>query len=374
MSRSSDGFEGIVRRAIEAELFRGAVLRVERRGRLLYEGAWGHALYAGAERIALEASTLFDLASLTKLFTTTAVLRLVTMGDLRLEARAADLIGASPELDESLRLRLRAALGDVDVAALLAHSSGIHYWYPFYTRRREPFEAILADLLESHPRKNETIYSDLNFMLLGRIVEGATGLPLAWAAKRLVFEPLGLRRTSYGRPLGPAAASEFGNRIERAMVADLGLSFDLWRDESRPILGESDDGNCFYYFGGIAGHAGVFSDAADLCRLGALYLDGGRVDGAAYLAPGLAEEAMRDRGGRRGLGFQLGDNYPGGGAGHTGFTGTYLHINPAADLVVAILTNRLHVPRPRDINPLRRELSEAVLAAYGPGAGGAPVS
>ncbi|HET7839691.1 MAG TPA: serine hydrolase, partial [Rectinemataceae bacterium] len=71
------------------------------------------------------------------------------------------------------------------------------------------------------------------------------------------------------------------------------------------------------------------------------------------------------RGGGRGLGFQLGPNYPQGGCGHTGFTGGYLHLNPPTGLVVAILANRLHVPSPGDLNPFRRELSEAVIAAFG---------
>jgi len=374
--RSRDELDEIAGRCLEAGFFRGAVLRAERgaergagrpaggEGRLLLERAWGHALYAGDERIPMESSMIFDMASVSKLFTTTAILRLATLGELGLDAKAADLAARPEDVGAGLAARLRASLGDVDVAALLAHSSGIHYWYPFYARSGEGFEAILADLLEAHPRRPETIYSDLNFMLLGRIIERMTRASLAEAVASLVLRPLGLERTSYGRPLGAAAATEFGNRIERRMVADLGLSFDGWRDELRAIRGEPDDGNCFYYFGGAAGHAGVFSDALDLCRLGRLYLDGGRAGGEEYLAPALVAEAMRDRGAGRGLGFQQGENYPGGGCGHTGFTGTYLHVNEPAGLVVAVLANRLHVAVPRDINPFRRELSEAVLARF----------
>jgi CubicO group peptidase (beta-lactamase class C family) len=386
VSDESGVFGEIVRRGLEAGLFAGAVLRVERgrppggnlgadgagrageRGDLLFEEAWGQALCAGSERESMRTSTLFDLASVTKLFTATAVLRLVTLGELRLDAKAADILasggGLRGDADGAIFERLRAGLGTIDVAALLAHSSGIHYWYPFYVRHEDCFEAILADVLEAHPPRGETIYSDLNFMILGRLIEGVTRAGLAEAVGALVLGPLGLSRTSFAKPLGSAAATEFGNRIERKMVADLGLAFADWRDESRPIRGEPDDGNCHYYFGGAAGHAGLFSDARDLCRLGRLYLDEGRIDAAEYLAPGLAEEALRDRGSGRGLGFQTGENYPGGGSGHTGFSGTYLHVNRPAGLVVAILANRLHVALPRDINPFRRELSEAALGRF----------
>lgn len=360
-------FGDISRRSIDEGLFRGAILRVERAGRLLFEDAWGHALYTETKRVPLEASTFFDLASVSKLFTTTAVLRLVSMGKLALRDPVADLLRrlfAGRGVDESLLSRLASCLDAADVAALLTHSSGIHPWYPFYTRKGESFECILTDVLEKHPARSEVIYSDLNFMILGRIIEGAMRLPLSAAMETLVLRPLGLDRTSYGKPLGPAAATEFGNRIERTMVAGLGLDFQGWRDESRPIRDEPNDGNCHYYFRGAAGHAGAFSDARDLCRLGRLYLEGGRVDGAAWLAPGLAEEAMRDHGGSRGLGFQLGENYPGGGCGHTGFTGSCLHVNEPSGLVIVILANRLHVPEPRDITPYRRELSEAVLSTF----------
>lgn len=375
-ARGPEAFGEISRRYLDEGAFAGSVLRVEaaarggRPGRLIYEEAWGLALKTEGESLPLETSTIFDLASVSKLFTATAALRLVSQGRLSLDTRAADCLCADGLLEGSLASRLSASLGKVDVRALLSHSSGIHYWYPFYTRKGEGFEAILADVLEEHPRAGKVIYSDLNFMILGRMIERITRLSLPLAVADLVFRPLGLERSSYGRPLGPSAAGEFGNRIERAMVADLGLSFDGWRDESRPIVAESDDGNCYYYFGGAAGHAGVFSDARDLCRLGRCYLEGGMSDPGngrpreALLSPGLAEAAMSDQGGERGLGFQLGENYPGGGCGHTGFTGSYLHLSASSGLAIAILANRLHVAEPRNINPYRKELSEAVLAAF----------
>lgn len=355
-------FGEITRRHMHEGFFRGAVLRVERRGRLLHEEAWGQALVTEEEQVPMLPSTLFDLASVSKIFTTTAVLRLATTGALRLDAGVTELLGLEPPLGSSLR--------GVDLRALLTHSSGILAWYPFYTRRSEPFLRILADVLSAHARRSEVIYSDLNFMLLGLVIERATGAELPQAVDRLVLRPLGLQRSRYGRAQGPAAATENGNRIEKRMVADLGLSFDGWRGEGRPVVGEPNDGNCFHFFRGASGHAGLFSDARDVCRLGRLYLEGGRIDGEPWLAPGIAEEAMREHAGGRCLGFHLGGVFPRGAFGHTGFTGTCLMLSPPTGIVAALLTNRLHVPEPRDISAYRRELLEAVVTVFARGESG----
>jgi CubicO group peptidase (beta-lactamase class C family) len=355
---------------IEAGFFSGAVIRIERDGRLLHEEAVGSALSTPSEKTPMEVFTIFDIASLTKLFTTTAVLRLLTQGAMDLSSKAGGLLegfaGSGLRGDTGLRRAagLRRALDGIDIRSLLSHSSGLLYWYPFYVRRGDSFEEILADLIRRYPPKGDVVYSDLNFMILGRIVERLTSLPLEEAVASLVCKPLGLERTSWKRPLGASAAGEFGNRIERAMVADLGLSFQGWRDESRPLVGEADDGNCHYFFGGVAGHAGIFSDARDLCRLGLLFLEDGLIDGRTWIEAGLVAEATRDQGGGRGLGFQFSENYPKGGCGHTGFTGTCLYLAPASGLAVVTLANRLHVPKPRDINPWRKAISEAALSTF----------
>lgn len=358
MKSPKDPLASLVVEALDRDLFAGAVVRVRRRGRTLYSGAWGYALKDGPERVPMRESMLFDLASLSKLFTATAALRLVAAGRLSLDSPASEVLGYCGGNERDLEREL----GGIDVAALLTHSSGLHYWYPFYVRREESFESILASVLGDHPPAHSTIYSDLNFMLLGKIVERVYGAPLRIAVQELVFRPLGLPAAAYGpsgHP-GDCAATEFGNRIERGMVEALSLSFGAWRDESRPIRGQCDDGNCHYYFGGAAGHAGIFCDADDLAALGEAYLDGG----GAFLPAGLAEEALRDRGAGRGLGFQTGELYPRGGAGHTGFTGTYLHVNPGEDMVIAVLTNRLHVSNPGNLNPFRQAIAAAALELF----------
>lgn len=376
----SGSVEALAREALERKLAAGIVVRVEQGGIARFERAYGFALCDGTRRSPMTTNVKFDIASLTKLFTSTSILRLATQGRLSLDSTLCD-IEATARIAEGRPLVAEAFAG-MTVRKLLTHSSGLHYWYPFYAGPATAaaaapaapataaapagaapgdFGGILEGVLELHPLKDEMIYSDLNFMLLGKILEGVSGFPLKPAMRDFVCGPLKLADTGYRPSAGPFAATEFGNRIEKTMVADLGLSFDGWRPDGRPFLGEPDDGNCHYYFGGAAGHAGVFSTARDLCALGRLYLD--PAAHAGYLSPRLAADAIVDHGGGRGLGFQLGELYPEGGCGHTGFTGTYLYLNKARSLAVAVLANRLHVESPQNINEFRKAVAEAVLAA-----------
>jgi CubicO group peptidase (beta-lactamase class C family) len=382
----SGSLEALAKEALERKLAAGIVVRVEQGGITRFERAWGSALCDGVRRSPMTPNVKFDAASLTKLFTATAILRLAAQGKLSLDAALRDI--ATTASMAVGRPRIGEAFAAITVRQLLTHSSGLHYWHPFYAGAMRdaaaaglaaqaspasaaPAEAapsapgdfgdILESVLERFPRKNEVIYSDLNFMLLGKILEGVSGFPLKPAMRDFVCGPLKLADTGYKPSAGPFAATEFGNRIEKKMVADLGLSFDGWRPDGRPFLGEPDDGNCHYYFGGAAGHAGVFTTARDLCALGRLYLDPASHSG--YISPRLAADAIADHGGGRGLGFQLGELYPEGGCGHTGFTGTYLYLNPARNLAVAVLANRLHVESPQNINEFRKAMAAAALAA-----------
>lgn len=374
----SGSADALAREALEQKLAAGIVIRVEQGGIVRLERAYGFALCDGTRRSPMTPNVKFDIASLTKLFTATAILHLATQGRLPLDAKLCD-IDVAAGIAEGRPL-LTEAFAKITVRQLLAHSSGLHYWHPFYAGQAPvgtaesaapigpvapaaagDFGGILERVLELHPLKNEMIYSDLNFMLLGKILEGVSGFPLKPAMRDFVCGPLKLADTGYRPSAGPFASTEFGNRIEKKMVADLGLAFDGWRPDDRPFLGEPDDGNCHYYFDGAAGHAGVFSTARDLCALGRLYLD--PASHAGYLSPCLAADAIVDQGDGRGLGFQLGELYPEGGCGHTGFTGTYLYLNKARSLAVALLANRLHVESPQNINEFRKAMAQAVLAA-----------
>ncbi len=380
----------LLREGILKRLFTCAVARIEQGCDLACEIAEGTAAVPITPEciplyIPASPQTLFDIASLTKLFSTTALLRLVTMGKTSLDQPAAEAV---PQPLASLL----GALKDppITLRALLTHSSGLHAWFPFYACREmhsddlprhdavsfhspmpSDFVCCFEEFLHRYPRKVETIYSDINFMLVGIAISFLTGMSLDQALKTLVLDPRGLESTGY-RPLGNQrlaarayAPTERGNQIEQDMVAALGMRFSGWRSNTAQILGEANDGNCWYYFGGVAGHAGLFSTAKDLCHLGNIYLDDSGSD-AGLLDPSLAALAIKDTGTGRGLGFQFGSRYR-NGCGHTGFTGTMLAILPEAHLSIAILTNRLACLPPPMIDPFRIEIMEEIAQTLGPG-------
>lgn len=343
----------LVRDHLEGQYFRGAAIRVRHRGQV-GEAVWGHGVYEGQRQEVLTPDQLFDLASLSKLFTTVALLRLITLKELDESTRVGDRLKTS--LSE-----VRALYGATNLVALMTHSSGLRPWFPFYTRCQAPFEDTLAYVLATYPLEMGMAYSDLNYMILGKVIEASLQLPLDRAMDELVFKPLGLKTSTYRPGVEQSVATEFGNAIEERMCGDLGLVFDGWRPKDRAIRGACDDGNCHYYFNGIAGHAGIFSTGEDLETLGRVFLG----DFPGFIAPDLLSRATRDRGSTRGYGVQFGELYPRGGFGHTGFTGTYLYMNTEKDLIITTLTNRLHVPVPKDLKSFRRAVVETVLESLG---------
>lgn len=350
----------------------GLAVRAHSRGIPFFKGAWGLARNEGTEREPMEEGTYFDLASLTKIFTATAIMRLASLGAADIESTSCDILFPRHRSDRDINVPplILGKLGRITVRDLLLHSSGLHYWHPFYASGKTGFYDILEEVVRRYPPAEGTVYSDLNFMILGKAVEAAAGQAFDLAMRDIVFGPLGLAGPRFGHPKitveanASVAATEFGNRIERGMVEALGLGYSGWRDEARAIRGEADDGNCRYYFDGVAGHAGIFARAEDVCALGDLY--SGPAARAArgydgFLSEEFARGAGLDRGAGRGLGFQTGDLYPRGGFGHSGFTGTWLYVNPGAELSLAVLANRLHTGSPVNINGWRKRFAELFL-------------
>jgi serine-type D-Ala-D-Ala carboxypeptidase len=344
----------LAERFIAEKYFPGVVVRVKHRWHS-WEHAWGAATTEGQTAEALTTRHLFDIASLSKLFTTSAILRLITFKELGEHTLVNEVLGFTDPA-------VRRMLATVDTAALMTHSSGIRPWFPFYTRSSEPFEAVLAHVAGRYPAETGVAYSDLNYMLLGRMIEKLVDKPLDKSMQDLVFRPLEMKSATYRPDPVRTVATEFGNRIEERMCTELGVAFTGWRPRDKAIRGDCDDGNCFYYFKGVAGHAGIFADAGDLEKLGEVY----RGDYPSFINPDVLARATTDAGGGRGYGVQFGELYPGSGFGHTGFTGTYLYVNPQQDFIISILTNRLHVSEPKDIKTTRKELVDAVLNALHP--------
>ena len=212
------------------------------------------------------------------------------------------------------------------------------------------------DLVHEQPLSKKMTYSDLNFILLGLILEYVTGQSLEHGIRFLVLDPLHLDQTTYAPDPIRCVATETGNSIERGMVNELGLAYTGWRPDEA-IQGQCNDGNAFYYFHGIAGHAGLFSTAEDLLTFGRAFC----TPDESFLSHSLVARILRDRGDDRMYGFQCGSLYPGGGFGHTGFTGSYVYVQPELDIIITVLTNRLHDNLPKNVNRFRTEVVNTLL-------------
>lgn len=304
------------------------------------------------ERLPMEADTVFDVASLTKpVATTTVVMQLVERRVLSLENTVQ---GWLPEFPHK-RVRLRH---------LLAHSSGLpaHRNYATLLGQEVPFEErwerwerVVGEIcrlpLEHTPGRG-IIYSCLGFILLAQIVRLAAGLGMEKLARQDVFALLGMSDTLFCPPpemLPRCAATE---QLPEGVL--LGIVHD---ENSR-------------YLGGVGGNAGLFSTAGDLARFARAILGGGELDGARILRPETVDAMLREQPGsgeaRRTLGWRLAnatDPHVHGAptaesVGHTGYTGTSLWIDLASGLYVILLTNRVHMGRDAEIEPLRRRVGE----------------
>ncbi|NLU70164.1 serine hydrolase domain-containing protein [Streptomyces sp. HNM0574] len=314
----------------------GAVVAAGRGPHLAVEHATGYALRyraydpeAGrgvllprAEQVPAAPGTLFDLASLTKLFTAVAVLQQTERGTLRLDDPAARHV---PEFGAAGKERLT-------LRQLLTHTSGLPPELPLHAHPEDP----LAPLWAAEPGPPVERYSDLGPIALQQVLERATGTGLDTLVREGITAPLGMDDTRYGPvPAERAAATEDQRRPWAK--ADRGLLRGTVHDENAWALG------------GVAGHAGLFSTAFDLTLLCRALLD----DGAGILTPASVRQLLDPPG----TGFTTGRPWFMGelgatAAGHTGFTGTSLVLDPATGAFLVLLANTVHpVRRPPDSAP-----------------------
>ncbi|MFD4632545.1 serine hydrolase domain-containing protein [Streptomyces sp. NPDC058284] len=273
-------------------------------------------------RVPMRPATPFDLASLTKLFTTVAAVQQLERGTLGIDA----LVGAYvPEFTA-------VAEHGVTVRQLLTHTSGLRPELPLYDLPDDA--ARLAALREEAPvtAPGAYVYSDLNMLLLQRVLERLTRRPLDALVRDGITRPLGMTATGFG-PCPEAAATEDQRRP--------------WAKADRGMLrGTVHDENA-WALGGVAGHAGLFSTARDLAVFCRTLLCGGSYGRARILGPDFVELMLT----APGLGFRvdqpwfMGDLAGRGAAGHTGFTGTSLVIDPATDTFLVLLANTVHPRR-----------------------------
>ncbi|MFI6204807.1 serine hydrolase domain-containing protein [Streptomyces sp. NPDC051041] len=284
-------------------------------------------------RVPMTVDTPFDLASLTKLFTSVAAVQQIERGTLGIDARVGAYL---PDFPAAVR-------HGITVRQLLTHTSGLRPELPLYDCADD---AERLALLRAEPPvgvPGTYCYSDLNMLLLQHVLERLTGRTLDVLLRDGITRPLGMTATGFG-PCPRAAATEDQRRP--------------WARADRGMLrGEVHDENA-WALGGVAGHAGLFSTGRDLAVFCRALLAGGSYGPARILGPDFVELLLTPPG----LGFALdqpwfmGELAGRGAAGHTGFTGTSLVLDPATDTFLVLLTNAVH-PRRRD--PLNRARAAA---------------
>ncbi len=360
-----------IRESIAARKLPGAVFHLERAG-AVYEKAYGNFTYeAGAAPVTLD--TVFDAASLSKVLSTApSVLLLAEDGKLDLEA---PLVRYFPEC-------AGGGKDAITVRQLLTHSSGLPAGLPARPAWQgdEAAHVLACGQAVTHAPGSFFRYSDINYILLGQLVERVAGMPLERFALQRIFAPLGMRDTGY-RPLERMAAARIAPTQRGAIGADASLHGDLGPNQ---LLAGVVHDPTVRRMGGVAGSAGVFSTVRDVARFGRMLANSGELDGVRVLsrasvrllttaqsAPGLA---------LRGMGMDIdspyaqrprGTVFPVGSYGHTGFTGCILWVDPQSGSFYVFLSNRVYPDDKSNVLALYTQLG--TLSAQAAGAAPAPL-
>jgi serine-type D-Ala-D-Ala carboxypeptidase len=359
--RGGPGFReasDLLEEGVREEAYAAAVLLAARGDEVLFERSAGYA----------RAASLFDIASLTKPLAAALFLVLSQEGHLSPDGIAAEVL---PFTSPDPRVR------EIRFAHLLSHTSGLPAWLPLYEKvtalkpvegkplsgTAEGHDRILADVL-SLPLSREPgsgwEYSDLGFMLLGRAIEVAGFRSLDRLLAEKVTGPLGMRETRY-LPLAAISECETGRLIPTG-----------WSEvRQREKVGEVDDENAAA-MGGVAGHAGLFSNAGDLFLFAREIVRARKGEGrvlSRLSAVGMTTRVSRPPGCPRTLGFdtptppdsQAGERAPIDAVGHLGYTGCSLWIDPVREISVVLLTNRVVFGSDnRKLSALRPRIHDAV--------------
>ena len=362
--------DALVRQEIEQKKLPGAVVLIGRGPRILYHRAIGQrAVEPSPEPMTLD--TIFDLASLTKVVaTTTGMAMLIEQGKVRLNDRVSTFV---PGFE-------RYGKADITIRHLLTHMSGLRpdvdladAWKGYDTAISLAIEEV-----PTSPPGTRFVYSDINFFLLGDIISRVSKQPLEAFARDHIFKPLGMKDTMFVPP-----ASLVPRIAPTERCGELGPC-DSAADGSKTVLRGVVHDPTARRMGGVAGHAGLFSTAADLAVFCRMLLGGGAYRGTRLLSP-LAVTKMTtpatpgEERNVRTLGWDFdssfsanrGELLPIGSFGHTGFTGTSLWIDPATGMYVVFLSNRVHPDGKGDVTPLRARVSTiaaSVLTSSVPGA------
>lgn len=345
-----------------------AQLVVRHEGAVMHDAAMGF-IDPKIKLRPVNAETLFDLASVTKLFTTTALMTLVEEGKISVDDPMCHVLpefsGMRPiqpyenPLDWGTTVSVTDQSGSVDASKvtfrnLLAHNSGLPAWRAFKDQPDADSAIQMAlHTFFSYRTGERVVYSDVGLILLGLAVSRLAESPLDEVIYQRVIRPLGLR--AHFRPTAPLSSPENIAPTE----------FCKWR--GRRIIGEVHDESA-WRLGGVAGHAGLFAHARDVAAFGQSFLDASLLHSETIAEMTRLQAEFEYT--RRGLGFALWSPDPEASSnpfsptafGHTGFTGTCLWIDPSRALVVAFLTNEVYNGREgRGIADLRVQVHRAIV-------------
>jgi uncharacterized protein YbbC (DUF1343 family)/CubicO group peptidase (beta-lactamase class C family) len=334
--------------AIAEHKLPGGVLWLERQGQVYHRAYGNRALEPAIEPMTED--TIFDFASLTKVVATTpAMMLLIERGQVKVDEPAHSYL---PEFTGAGR-------ENITIRHLMTHTSGLPA--SFTRGASDGYEGAIRTACSEKPTAPPgTIfrYSDVNFILLGEIVHRVARTPLEQFVAREIYQPLKMTETGYlpARAKQPriAPTQQTGSQMLRGRVHD---------PKARAM-------------GGVAGHAGVFSTAADLARYARMMLNKGELDGARLFKPETVElmtsvQSPEKAPARRGLGWDIDSGYsrprgklfPLGSYGHTGFTGTSIWIDPFSQTFWIFLSNRVHPDGQGNILPLQAALANLAAEA-----------
>ena len=344
----------------------GVALAVGRYGRLVHLKAYGH-IDNTPDSPPVTDSTMFDMASLTKVVaTTTALMMLEDEGRLNLDSTVRSYI---PELTDSTKAK-------ITVRQIITHSAGFEAFAPLWREHRGRVDYLTQ--INTRPLVyapgDSTIYSDWDFILSGLIVERISGMTLDQFTATRIWQPLGMHDTGFN-PLGPvppdsictAAFRQDNPILNRIAVTEMDTAFRHIK-----IHGIVHDENACA-LGGVAGHAGLFSSARDAAVFSQMMLNGGQYNGVRLIQPTTVARwtARQSNKSSRALGWDTpSDNSSAGrffsprSFGHTGFTGTSIWMDPERGVFVVLLTNRVNPTRANlRHEALRRDVANAVMGA-----------
>jgi len=346
--------DALVTQALGEHRMPGAVVIVGRKSGVSFRRAYGQRALLPAPAPMTD-RTIFDLASLTKPIVTGSLIQWL------IEHRGLSLADAVAKHLPAFGAQGKEA---ITVRQLLEHIGGLPIVNPLSEYRDGPqraLERVLDSKLESAPGQ-AYLYGDLSYLVLGALIERVSGERLDGLAKRVLFEPLGMRDTGYL----PARAER--DRIAPTEVAD---------ERPIPLIhGEVHDPRA-WLLGGVAGNAGVFSTADDIARFARMLLGEGELDGVRVLSRNSVQELTRPAhvpGAVRTPGWDVASSYSKARGsylsprafGHGGYTGTSLWIDPELDLFVAFLSNRVHPKPDKSVIALEGEIADAAALAVAP--------